>query len=489
MMGGLVCFLANSAMLGMYRKAHRDFRYIRDVEKVQQEKLLGILARNAGTDFGRAHGFAKIRDMEGYRERVPLRDYGDFEPWLARIRAGEQNVLTAEKVLLLEPTSGSTSGTKLIPYTQGLREEFQQGLKPWIYDLYTAPGLEGMRWGKSYWSVTPAATGRRRTQGGVPIGFEEDRAYFGRLEQWLLGLVLAAPGSLGREEDMDAFLGRTARTLAGSGNLTFLSVWNPTYLELLLDRVEAEGLGSPQTLWKRLAAVSCWADAQAAGPARSLKERLPGVAFQPKGLLATEGFVSFPVWGERGAALSVRSHFFEFELEDGSVLPAHRLERGCRGSVVLTTSGGLYRYRLKDEVEVTGFLGRIPLLRFLGRKGRVSDLFGEKLAEGFVGEVLGRLDLPQGLAFLAPEGDRYVLYSGGSPDPEVLDMALRENFHYDYCRRLGQLKAPAVYRLERDAAREYLEACVARGQRLGDVKPPLLQLEGGWHKVLKGGFL
>lgn len=41
------------------------------------------------------------------------------------------------------------------------------------------------------------------------------------------------------------------------------------------------------------------------GPAQ-----LPDLFIQPKGLLATEAFVTFPMLGRRGGALSLRSHFF-----------------------------------------------------------------------------------------------------------------------------------------------------------------------------------
>ena len=44
------------------------------------------------------------------------------------------------------------------------------------------------------------------------------------------------------------------------------------------------------------------------------------------------------------------------------------IQRGGTYSVILTTGGGLYRYQLHDLVEVTGFVGRCPLVRFLGKE-------------------------------------------------------------------------------------------------------------------------
>jgi hypothetical protein len=60
--------------------------------------------------------------------------------------------------------------------------------------------------------------------------------------------------------------------------------------------------------------------------------------------------VEFPLvvlWGRAGAALAVRSHFFEFVSADGKVRLAHELSDGAEYSVLLTTSGGLWRYPAK----------------------------------------------------------------------------------------------------------------------------------------------
>src|SRR5205085_4734172 len=117
-------------------------------------------------------------------------------------------------------------------------------------------------------------------------------------------------------------------------------------------------------IWPRLALISCWADAAAGQFLAELRQLFPEVEIQPKGLLATEGFVSFPLTDKPGAALALRCHFFEFEELGGRCRLAHELDRGGRYRVVVTTAGGLYRYQLGDEVEVVGFLHQCPLIRF-----------------------------------------------------------------------------------------------------------------------------
>ena len=116
-------------------------------------------------------------------------------------------------------------------------------------------------------------------------------------------------------------------------------------------------------------------------------------------------------------------------------------------------------------------------------------------------EILEGLHLEADFLMLAPETDRYVLYIRSEqllngfndkvPDKleDKIDEKLRANFHYDYCRRLGQLKSIRVFQTTGRPEREYLEECVKRGQRLGDIKPVALHLQGGWHRVFQGNYL
>lgn len=501
----IICYLLNLLCRTMYRKDYSRLMRVSNVEAVQKEKLLILLAKNKDTEFGRRYGFASIKDADEYRRRVPLTVYEDYAEPIKKIMAGEENILTAADVRLLELSSGSASASKLIPYTDDLKEDFQRGLRPWIYDLYSQN--KGIMNGKSYWSVTPVAGEKRYSPGGIPIGFDDDAQYFGKLEEKLFRFIFAVDQSAAHIQNMDDFYRFTSVSLLAAGNLRLMSVWNPTFLMLILNYMKdhAEELlgalpasrqrkirasllsGDFQSIWPNLRLISCWADAQAESQAKALQRIFPKTGIQPKGLLATEGFVSFPLKAAGGAVLSVYSHFFEFlSPEDESVWGAHELKTGRQYEVIMTTSGGLYRYRIGDLVEVTGFYHGLPVLRFVGKRDLVSDLFGEKLNAVFVKDTLDRLGIRADFRMLAPQGDRYVLYvrsDGPVPNP---DAAFRENFHYDYCRKLGQLKEMRIYRLTGDADREYLDACVRRGQKLGNIKPPILSLLDGWENIFEG---
>jgi hypothetical protein len=483
-----------------------------------QRALLGrYLRANTATAYGRAHGFAQIRTAEEYRERVPLASWEDLAPWVDRIAAGETNILTRSPVKTLEPTSGSSAAAKLVPYTADLQREIRRAVAPWIVDLYTRrPRLVR---GTAYWSITPLALEEERPEGPVRVGFEEDAEYLGGFWSRLVDSTLAVPGSVRHIRNLDAFRYATLLYLLRRHDLSLISVWHPSFLTLLLgalpgfwDRllheIEHGGLtppaparaaelrklapDAPTRIWPRLGLISCWGDAHAALSLPELARAFPGVEIQPKGLLATEGFVTIPFAGQW--PLAIRSHFFEFLPEDGGDPRfAWELEVGGIYSVVLTTGGGLYRYRLQDRVRVDGFVERTPSLRFLGKEGHVSDLRGEKLHESFVASALAQVFEKAGItprfAMLAPEGEAgYVLYLETEEAPpaglaERLDKELSANPHYRLCRALGQLAMVRIQRVEKDAFSRYLEHCRRRGQRLGDVKPLALSPLGGWDEV------
>jgi len=167
--------------------------------------------------------------------------------------------------------------------------------------------------------------------------------------------------------------------------------------------------------------------------------------------------------------------------------------------VAVTTGGGLYRYRLYDQVEVVGRVAATPCIRFVGKGDRISDRFGEKLTEPFVAaclrELFERAGLAPAFALLAPEdaagAPAYALFVElKTPLPPGLatdlDEALRRNFHYDYCRRLGQLGPAQVIPVQNGAA-TYLAVCRARGMKLGNIKPAALDKQTGWSQAFGAG--
>ncbi|MBR4201131.1 MAG: GH3 auxin-responsive promoter family protein [Oscillospiraceae bacterium] len=501
----MMSFLLNRICRQMYRGSYHRFLAPCNVRDVQLRYLHGLLMRNADTVYGRRFRFGSIRRFREFRENVPLTAYADYAPLIDRIANGESRVLTAEPVMLLEPTSGSSGGRKLIPYTKTLQNEFRQGIRPWLCDLYTkVPRLCN---GKSYWSITPVTAGKEYTASGIPIGFEEDSAYFGAAEQLLMRRLFAVDGSVKFAGSTEQFYHDTTVQLLQCSCLSMISVWNPTFLTLLCGYIREHAAQLAKELpqcssqlhaaeenrfdrvFRGLRLISCWADGSAAEEIPAVREMFPNVLIQPKGLLATECFTSLPLIGEQGARLSIYSHFFEFRsLRDGRIYTADCLSCG-EYELIVTTGGGFYRYQTGDIVEVLGvYPDRPPRLRFLRRSGIACDLCGEKLTDDFVRNVCRKLGIAQHFCLLTPEGHGYDLYtSAENLSAEQLDRALCESYHYRYCRQLGQLRAVRVIHVSADPARVYLERMTAEGMRMGDIKPAFLSRLSGWQKYFETG--
>ncbi len=522
----MIATLANSAWLASCLPEYLRFRQALRQVRIEQERVLrGILRRNESSTFGRRHGFSAIRSARDYQTRVPLSDYSDYRADVAGIAAGESQVLTCERVRLFEPTSGSSSAAKWIPYTASLRHEFQRGIRAWVANLFLHD--PELLHGPGYWSVSPAQASQETTPSGIPVGFADDSEYVGGLQQRLVRSVMAVPSSVRHSRTMDEFWYATLSHLVRRPDLRLISVWNPSFLTQLADQLSRHvdrlldeepnlrpSLGARTAaerharLWPRLRMISCWADGNSGPAARTLAALFPQAHVRAKGLIATEGFVSFPWEGCDGAVLAVRSHFLEFLPTDSAGRPdatrpclADELEPGQGYAVVLTTGGGLYRYQLGDVVTVLGRMHQCPLVRFAGRN-EVADWCGEKLHEVQAARIIESAftarRLTPSFAMLACDtsGDvpHYVLYVEAAASEDdlggiaaAIDCALGENFHYRYARRLGQL-GPLRAFAARNAEASYLAACMARGQRAGDVKQVALDRRDGWTPQFEGHF-
>lgn len=341
--------IVNSLWSATNLPSYLSFRRALAHPRIVQDKLLRThLERNRNTAFGLKHDFRSVHNYEEFSQRLPLTDYVVLEPWIDRVRHGESNVLTADAVTRLVPTSGSTGSRKLIPFTARLQREFSAALGPWLVDLFRrSPGLAG---GPAYWSITPVGCDTENEDSAVPIGFDRDTAYLGGTRQWLANAVMAVPEELRFVEDFDVLRYITLFCLLRHRELRLISVWHPSFLLLLLNALPAnwqsllEDIRSgrcrhasalppehraalklpplprrerelravdpskPEEIWPRLKLISCWGDGTAELAASNLKQLFPTTVVQPKGLLATEAFVTIPFAGVQPVA--IRSHFF-----------------------------------------------------------------------------------------------------------------------------------------------------------------------------------
>ncbi|MFA5093752.1 MAG: GH3 auxin-responsive promoter family protein [Candidatus Omnitrophota bacterium] len=538
-----------------------------NTENVQRSRLLKMIGKNRNTIYGKKYGFNRISSILDFQKNVPITAFEDYIPYISLIENGAKNVLTTSNPHNIVPTSGSTSASKSIPYTADLKNDFISGIYPWIFNLFM--NNMGLLGGKHYWSITPAGRGVNKKQKAPLSGFEDDSEYLGAAGKVICRHLFAVPNEVALIKDIDSFRYVTLLFLCAEGNLSFVSIWNPTFLILLMDKLDLyrdsiisdirngsinapgnidaglkRSLGkkiikdpvradylerisqqdsnrslmrSGKKIWPRLSVISCWTEGNSAIYAEQLQRLFPEVKIEGKGLLATEAIVTFPYSGKEGCILSLRSHFFEFlEVEDqkdrGKIKLSHQLKIGEKYSVIVTTSGGLYRYRMFDIVEVVGFEKGCPRLKFIGKEEVVSDLFGEKVNALHVASILGKLfnehSFIPSFLLVAPETDNasgisyYVLFiDPGDHDGKITDDLLKkliidfekelsENYNYSYCRKLGQLSEARLFLVKTGSGKEaYNSACLAKGIKFGNIKSSFLDRSGGWSRAFDGRYL
>ncbi|MFW5800274.1 MAG: GH3 auxin-responsive promoter family protein [Spirochaetota bacterium] len=552
------------------RKEYRRFEKAlkKGVSQTQKDVLLSILNKNKDTEFGKKYKFANIKNIGQFQDKVPLSDIEDYSAYINDIaRNGKNNVLTNQKVLIFELSSGSASASKLIPYTKGLKKDFHKGLLPWLYDLYiNRPKI----WrGKSYWSLSPIVNEGKYTKAGIRIGFEKDSEYFGFFRKFLFEMLLATPSELRFVKDADLSRYISLLFLLKEKNLSFISIWNPAFLKLLINSLEdnwerlindlrkglitttiniepdlksllekklgrnkkraveldkiykeyknnISGTEIPkyslyELIWKNLTLISCWTDSHSALFKEDIIKYFPNVEIQGKGLLSTEGIISFPFANLKTPITAIRSHFMEFKsIETNEIKTISELELNKEYSVIITTNGGLYRYKLADIISVKGFYKDCPLISFMGKEQKISDYFGEKLNEYHISKILKQLfayyEINPVFYMMAPERDSnenyyYVLfieldYDYISDNKQKLhhlitelERKLERNFHYEYCIKLKQLQPVKLFIIHSKGNEKYINRCKDLGQKIGDIKAAVLHTKTGWDKVFDGSYL
>lgn len=512
-------------------------RHLNSLESVQRARLSRWLAAAADTPEGKKRGLRANMSWEEFSQQIPISNYTDYAQAIGHQRAGQAAHLIHSPVMRYQPTSGSTSAVKWVPYTKLFLQELDEVISAWVGDLYRQFPKQAN--GSHYWSLSWIPTDMRALTSG---DINDDMKMLSWGKRLLAYLTQAVPQDVALAKTSDDAMFATLAYLAADERLGFLSVWSPTFAIGSMEQMAgwrlelAQALKTGQwgarqsnmgqvpcprsdraakllaawdgqvksdffiKLWPQLAVVSSWDTAAAAPWAQKLKQLLPHAQFQGKGLWATEGVVTFPFQGRY--PLAYLSHFYEFEdTTDGRIYAAWQLKDGQEIIPIMTTGSGFARYKMSDVLRVNGFLGQVPCLLFLGRNDGV-DLVGEKTSATMAQQIQDNLDLRGSLPVTLLALDESTNHAPGyvlllecadNTDAQALqthvakqlELALMNNFHYKLARELGQLQPSACVALPqmRDI---YIEQCRLRGMIEGNIKvEPLRHWQGQIPDMLR----
>jgi hypothetical protein len=524
---GLVLGLRDGGRMAAFERACAD------PAAAQAAVLARILAANAGTAFGHDHGFASITSAAAYARAVPVAGYERFRPYVDRAVRGEPGVLTTAAPIAYQRTSGTTGVPKLVPAPRAWCGEMAELTRLWV--LGAVRDHPAAVAGRALVVTAPAVEDHTAT--GVAIGSVSGLS--GERAPWVVRRRLAVPPAVALVEDPDqrAFLTMrfalghdvtaiatpNATTLARLAEVTrdqadrlldalasgTLGIEEPAFVRVadarraraalraacrpaphraraLLREASRAGSLAPRLAWPRLALIGCWLGGSAGVHAGRLAAAFGDVPLRDLGLVATEGRLTLPFAdGTPRGVLCVDTTYFEFRRDGataGSVtLRAHELEDGGRYGVVVTGSNGLYRYVLRDVVEVRGFHRRTPMVAFLRKDGDFVSITGEKVHVDQVQEAVRGAEAATGLPVwqfrLVPDVDGLrhdLLVEVGAAVAEdrardlvaAFDRRLVElNIEYAAKRRSGRLGPPRLHVMRPGWADRTARAELAGGRR------------------------
>ncbi len=480
--------LGNVAKLHAARTTRGFFKSIKSATRTQDRLLHEIIARTAGSRFGREHGYDRIRSYQDFRNQVPIRPYDQIRTYIDAVRNGDVSALfhPAEQILMFALTSGTTAEPKYIPVTPRSLEQSRKGWNIWglralldhkgsilrhIVQVTSPMNDHQSPAGIPCGAITGllAATQKRlvRRFYTSPLAISEItdpkskyytimRLAIPRDVSWLVTanpatLILLAKTAHEHHEQMirDIRDGTLWSDLAVSdqirGAIAPRLAAEPETARRLEEIVSKTGSLYPKDYW-RLSFRAHWTGGTM-GLYESQFPRYFGTApARDIGLLASEGRMSIPVDDFTATGiLAVGSQFFEFIPADeyGSasptVLRSHEVTVGGEYFLVLTNHSGLYRYDMGDRVKVTGWCHEAPMIEFLSRDAHTASMAGEKLTENQVVAAMQRACSdgvpPPNLFVLSPrfeETPRYRLYLESSSARSIAGLAGR--FDDELCR-------------------------------------------------------
>lgn len=356
--------------------------FAEDTDRIQQRQLHALLRAARQTAWGLKYDYQHIRTYADFRNRVPLQTYDDIKPYVARMINGERNVLWPSIVRWYAKSSGTTNDkSKFLPVTLDI--------------------LRGCHYKGGFDCVA------------LYLRNNPESRFFSKK-----GLILGgshSPSPLNARAHCGDLSAVLLQNLSPLVNLIRV----PEKRIILMDEWESKIRAIVESTWNKdvnsLSGVPSWmlvlikAVMQKAGK-ESLTEVWPnlevffhgGVSFEPyreqyKALIpsgrmnymetynASEGFFGIQDDPSDRSLLLMPDYgiFFEFipmnEMDHplAQAIPLEEVETGKNYAMVISTSGGLWRYLIGDTVRFTSL--HPPKFVISGRTKHFINAFGEEL--------------------------------------------------------------------------------------------------------------
>ena len=357
-------------------------RFGRNTDLIQKRQLQSLIRQARHTEWGKRYDFKSIRSYSDFRDRLPLQIYDDIKPYVTRMINGEKNILWPSEVRWFAKSSGTTNDkSKFIPVTKDI--------------------LQGCHYKGGFDCVA------------IYLRNNPESHFFSKK-----GLILGgshSPSSLNAK----AHQGDLSAVLLHNLNPLVNLIRVPKKSIILMDEWESKMKAIVESTWNKdvnsLSGVPSWMLAMIKAVLKKtgreyLTDVWPnlevffhgGISFDPyreqyKALIpsdkmhymetynASEGFFGLQDDPEDRSLLMMPDYgiFYEFipveevDSDNPTVLPIESVEVGKNYALVITTSGGLWRYQIGDTVRFTSLFPHKFVIS--GRTKHFINAFGEEL--------------------------------------------------------------------------------------------------------------
>jgi hypothetical protein len=351
--------------------------------ETQQQQWKYLIENGKNTVWGNQFRYNGIHSLAEYREQVPSFSYEDFFPWIERSMKGDENVLWPGKPVAFSKSSGTTNDrNKFIPITEDSLEQCHYKGGKDLISLYLnnrpdSSVLSGKNLAMGG-SLHPNPYQPNEICGDISAVIMQNLPTWA---QWIRTPSLEIALLDKWEEKLDKML----ETTLGE-NVTSLS-GVPTWMLILLNRMlEKTGSKSVKEIWPNLEVFLH--GAVSFTPYREIFKKI--IPEKDMAYLetynASEGF--FGIQDDlslEGEMLLMLDYgiFYEFApLEEANekfpkTLGLHEVEIGKNYALIISTNGGLWRYKLGDTIRFTSLN---PFrIQVSGRTRHYINAFGEEV--------------------------------------------------------------------------------------------------------------
>ncbi len=365
------------------KRIHQIDLFMKYPHEVQEEWFKKLVVTAKDTEWGRKYDYKSIQSVKTFTERVPISTYEDLNPVIDRLRAGEQNLLWPEEVKWFAKSSGTTAGkSKFIPVTEAaLNECHYKGGKDMLsmyFDLYPEAGLfngKGLAMGGS--GTIREVSNTTYYEGDLSAIIMNNLPFWAQFKRTpSLPIALMDEWENKLELMTESTIDHDVTSLSGV----------PSWMLVLLRKIlKKSGKNTIDEIWPNLEVFF-----HGGVNFEPYREQFNQIIKSDKMTYfntynASEGFFGIQYGKERGDLLLMLDYgiFYEFipysELskENPKVKQLSEVEVGENYAMIISTNGGLWRYKIGDTVMFTSTDPYV--IKITGRTKNHINVVGEEL--------------------------------------------------------------------------------------------------------------